>query len=106
MNARNFEKAGSSNFEVDHLLQALNLVPEDLEHTLQMYKDLNYFMTLQSQAIPVGSVVSLEQSSEVPQQTPQFTATAKVVQVPVIASNIKDYYSLGSVNNRFRIWRP
>lgn len=39
LNSKILESSLSLNFETDHILQALNLIPNDMENQLAMYKD-------------------------------------------------------------------
>ena len=93
-------------YEIDILLQALCLVPDDPEIPLVSYKNPNTFTNLAAQAISVTSFIHVEQPSPQPQQTPQFNGKSTKSLAVQVNSGSAAFYQLGSMKKSFVGWRP
>eukprot|EP00347_Sterkiella_histriomuscorum_P000291 403376447 len=97
--------SGMLNFENDFILQAMNIVPEDPELPLVYYKNPSLYQQIQTQSIQIGSQLTIEQPSQQPQQTPQFSENAKNMSISVNQTS-QIFYQLGQQKSRFANWRP
>lgn len=64
LNKRILNKSTQVNYELDVILQALNIVPDDFEHSLIQYKNPQKLTNLFNQNLIVDSLLHIEPSSE------------------------------------------